>query len=51
MRQFRTYGSARGAARKGGPYRDQLVLGEAARTKGNTAPGGLVLPAPGAVLM
>jgi hypothetical protein len=24
MRQFRTYGSARGAVRKGGPYRDQL---------------------------
>ena len=26
MREFRTLGSARGAARKGGPYRDRRIL-------------------------
>jgi hypothetical protein len=28
VREFRTLGSARGAARKGGPYRDREVLSD-----------------------
>jgi hypothetical protein len=36
MREFRTYGSERGAFGNGRPYRDHLLLVSAAQPKGGT---------------